>query len=149
MPDQKDLHINMARDFLVRAERRINGAATAAARPDADPGEFDNNFDGVVSAIFHIVDAYEVATTRSKRRVGEAEQATRIQSVLAQLRAVKTPRVPPGSRLIDLNRRRNTSVHGEWMEVLDQDALRDAIRAARDLLNAVRHALITKGIDVS
>lgn len=149
MPDQKDLHINMARDFLVRAERRINGAATAAARADADPGEFDNNFDGVVSAIFHIVDAYEVATTRSKRRVGEAEQATRIQSVLAQLRAVKTPRVPPGSRLIDLNRRRNTSVHGEWMEVLDQDALRDAIRAARDLLNAVRHALITKGIDVS
>ena len=149
MPDQKDLHITMARDFLVRAERRINGAATAAARPDADPGEFDNNFDGVVSAIFHIVDAYEVATTRSKRRVGEAEQATRIQSVLAQLRAVKTPRVPPGSRLIDQNRRRNTSVHGEWMEVLDQDALRDAIRAARDLLNAVRHALITKGIDVS
>ena len=149
MPDRKDLHITMARDFLVRAERRINGAATAAARPDADPGEFDNNFDGVVSAIFHIVDAYEVATTRSKRRVGEAEQATRIQSVLAQLGAVKTPHVPPGSRLIDLNRRRNTSVHGEWMEVLDQDALRDAIRAARDLLNAVRHALITKGIDVS
>ena len=149
MPDQKDLHITIARDFLVRAERRVNGAATAAARPDADPGEFDNNFDGVVTAIFHIVDAYEVATTKSKRRVGEAEQATRIQSVLAQLRAAKTPRVPPGSRLIDLNRRRNTSVHGEWMEVLDQDALRDAIRAARDFLNAVRHALVTKGIDVT
>ena len=149
MPDQRDLHITMARDFLVRAERRINGAATAAARPDADPGEFDNNFDGVVTAIFHIVDAYEVATTKSKRRVGEAEQATRIQSVLAQLGAVKTPHVPPGSRLIDLNRRRNTSVHGEWMEVLDLDALRDAIRAARDFLTAVRHALVTKGIDVS
>jgi len=149
MSDAKDLHIAMARDFLVRAERRIDGAATAAARPNADPGEFDNNFDGVVTAIFHIVDAYEVATTQTKRRVGEAEQATRIQSVLAQLRAAKTPGVPPGSRLIDLNRRRNTSVHGEWMEVVDQEALREAIRAARDFLIAVRHALAVKGIDVS
>jgi len=149
MPDEKEFHVAMARDFLVRAERRINGAATAAARPSAEPGEFDNNFDGVVTAIFHIVDAYEVATTKSKRRVGEAEQATRIQSVLVQLRAARIPDVPPASRLIDLNRRRNTSVHGEWMEVVDQEALRDAIRAARGLLAAVRHALAAKGIDIA
>ncbi len=136
-----------ARDFLARAGRRIDGAAKAARRPGADPGEFDNNFDGVVSAIFHVVDAYELATTGIKRKVGEAEQATRIESVLAALRAAKTPLVPPGSRLIDLNVRRNTSVHGEWVEVLDQDALEDAIRAARELLNAVRHCLAAKGID--
>ncbi len=139
----------IARDFLARAGRRIDGAATAARRPDADPGEFDNNFDGVVSAIFHVVDAYELATTGIKRRAGEAEQATRIESVLAALRAAKTPLVPPGSRLIDLNVRRNTSVHGEWVEVLDQDALEDAIRAARELLNAVRHCLAATGIDIS
>jgi len=138
-----------ARDFLARAGRRIDGAATAARRSGAEPGEFDNNFDGVVSAIFHVVDAYELATTGIKRRVGEAEQATRIESVLAALRAAKTPLVPPGSRLIDLNVRRNTSVRGECVEVLDQDALEDAIRAARELLSAVRHGLAVKGIDVS
>lgn len=149
MPDESGVHIAMARDFLARAERRINGAAVAAARSDAGPGEFDNNFDGVVTAIFHIVDAYEVATIRFKRRVGEAEQATRIQSVLGQLRAAKTPNVPPGSRLVDLNRRRNTSVHGEWIEVIDHEALEDAIASAGDLLAAVRHALAAKGIDVS
>ena len=103
----------------------------------------------MVTGIFHIADAYELVTTGIKRQVGEAEQATRIQSVLAQLRAAKIPNVPPASRLIDLNRRRNTSVHGDWMEVVDQDALQDAIRAARDFLAAVRRALAAKGIGVS
>ncbi len=149
MPDVTKAQVAIARDFLVRAERRFNGAAAAVARPDADPGEFDNNFDGVVTGIFHIADAYELVTTGIKRQVGEAEQATRIQSVLAQLRAAKIPNVPPASRLIDLNRRRNTSVHGDWMEVVDQDALQDAIRAARDFLAAVRRALAAKGIGVS
>jgi hypothetical protein len=149
MSAAQEIHIAMARDFVGRAERRIDGAAKAAARPNADPGEFDNNFDGVVSAIFHMVDAYEVATTGIKRQVGEAEQATRIQSVLASLRSANVPKVPPGSRLIDLNRRRNTSVHGEWMEVVDQDALNDAIASARDLLSAVRHGLAARGIDVA
>ncbi|OGF26397.1 MAG: hypothetical protein A2Z32_11550 [Chloroflexi bacterium RBG_16_69_14] len=138
-----------ARDFLARADRRIDGAAKAAARPNADQGEFDNNFDGVVTAIFHAVDAYEVATTGIKRKVGEAEQPTRIESILAALRASRTPKVPPGSRLIELNRRRNTSVHGEWEEVLDQEALEDAIRAARELLTAIRYSLKAKGIDGS
>ena len=149
MPEERELHLIMARDFLARAARRIDGAAAAAARPEADPGEFDNNFDGVVTAIFHVVDAYEVATTKVKRRVGEAEQSTRIQSVLTQLRAAGVSNVPPGSRLIDLNRRRNTSVHGEWLEVLDVDALEDAIRAARDFLGAVRQGLAARGVDVT
>jgi hypothetical protein len=148
MPEARDIHVAMAQDFLVRAERRIEGAAVAAARTGADPGEFDNNFDGVVSAIFHIVDAYEIATTGVKRQAGEAQQATRIQSVLAGLRAANIPAVPPASRLLDLNRRRNTSIHGEWTEVLDQDALEVAIDSARDLLAAVRLALGSRGIDV-
>jgi hypothetical protein len=136
-----------ARDFLDRADRRITGAAKAALRSNADQGEFDNNFDGVVTAIFHAIDAFELATTGIKRRVGEAEQRTRIESVLASLRAARTPKVPPESRLTELNRRRNTSVHGEWEEVLDQDALEDAIHAARELVTAVRHYLKAKGIE--
>jgi hypothetical protein len=35
------------------------------------------------------------------------------------------------------------------MEVIDRDALQDAIRAARDLLVAVRHTLATEGLDTS
>lgn len=139
----------IARDFLARADRRINGAARAAARTNIDPGEFDNNFDGVITAIFHVVDAFELATTGVKRQVREAEQATRIEAALVALRAARTPKVPPGSRLTDLNARRNTSVHGEWVEVLDQDSLEDATRAAREFLGAVRHFLAAKGIDVS
>jgi len=149
MPEAQEVRIAMARDFLARAERRIQGAATAAARPDAGPGEFDNNFDGVVTAIFHIVDAYEVATTGIKRQAGEAQQATRIQSVLASLQAARISSVPPASRLIDLNRRRNTSVHGEWLEVLDQGALEAAIASATSFLAAVRRALASEGIDLS
>lgn len=136
------------RQFLARADRRLSGAAQAAARPGTNAGELDNNFDGVVTAIFHVIDAYELATTGIKRRAGEAEQATRIESVLAALRAAGTPMVPPGTRLINLNVRRNTSVHGEWLEVLDQEALEDAIRAAGELLSAVRYGLAAKGIDL-
>jgi hypothetical protein len=148
MPGATKAQLVVARDFLERAERRIDGAAAAAARSAIEPGEFDNNFDGVVTAIFHIVDAYELASTGIKRRVGDAEQATRIQSVLAELRSAKVPNVPPGSRLIDLNRRRNTSVHVEWLEVIDQDALLDAIKAARDFLAAVRRGLTAKEMQV-
>lgn len=149
MTEARQIHIAMARDFLARAERRINGAAAAVPRANPNPGEFDNNFDSVASAIFHTVDAYEVATTGIKRKVGVAEQATRIQSVLTGLRAADITDVPPAPRLVDLNRRRNTSVHGEWLEVLDQEALEDAIASARAFLAAVRHALAPRGIDIS
>ena len=149
MAGPREIHQSMARDLLSRAERRLNGAALAASRADADPGEFDNNFDGVVSAIFHTVDAYEVATTGIKRRAGEAEQPTRIESVLVSLRAAHVRDVPPASRLIDLNRRRNTSVHGEWTEVLDQESLVEAIAAAHALLDAVRRDLRARGVDPS
>lgn len=114
--------------LLARAEARFNGASTAAARPNASEGEFDNNFDGVVSGIFHVVDAYEMMTTGLRREPREAEQATRIRSVITALEQARVGSVPAAVRLVNLNTRRNTSVHGEWLEVLDSEALEDAIK---------------------
>lgn len=126
-----------ARNLLARAESRFNGAAAAVARPNPTEGEFDNNFDGVVSGIFHTVDAFELVTSGLRREPREAEQATRIRSVVAALERDRIAHVPATSRLIDLNRRRNTSVHGDWLEVLDGEALEDAIAAGRQLRDAV------------
>jgi hypothetical protein len=137
MPPPTRTQIANARSLLARAEARFNGAAAAAARTNPTEGEFDNNFDGVVTAIFHTVDAFELVTTGLRREPREAEQATRIQSVVAALQRDRIPRVPAAARLIDLNRRRNTSVHGEWLEILDVDALEDAIVAGRQLRDAV------------
>jgi hypothetical protein len=53
----------VARDKMTRAAKRLDGAAMAIARSDISEGEFDNHFDGVVSAIFHIADAVELART--------------------------------------------------------------------------------------
>jgi hypothetical protein len=126
-----------ARGFLARAAARFNGAAAAVARPNPTDGEFDNNFDGVVTGIFHVVDAFELITTGLRRETREAEQATRIRSAVLALGQAGIPDVPAVTRLVGLNSRRNTSVHGEWLEVLDPDALLDAIKAARLLLAAV------------
>jgi hypothetical protein len=127
-----------ARGLLDCAEARFNGAATAVARPSPTEGEFDNNFDGVVTGIFHVVDAFELMTTGLRREVREAEQATRIRSVVLALEQDRISAVPPASRLVNLNTRRNTSVHGEWLEVLDTDALNNAIATGRALLVAVK-----------
>lgn len=126
-----------ARTLLGRAEARFGGAETAALRPNPSEGEFDNNFDGVVSGIFHVVDAFELVTTGLRREAREAEQATRIRSVLTALDRAGVGTVPSAARLLDLNSRRNTSVHGDWQEVLDVDALEDAISAGRELRTAV------------
>lgn len=129
--------LDTVRGWLNRADVRLRGAAVAAARPNPSEGEFDNNFDGVVTAIFHAVDAFELARTGIHRRAGEGEQATVIRSVVVGLQAAGVPGVPHPARLIDLNTRRNTSVHGEWLEVLDTEGLEDAIAAARGLYNSV------------
>ena len=140
--------LETAGKLLVRAEARFDGAAAAAARPHPTEGEFDNNFDGVVTGIFHVVDGFELMTSGLRREVREAEQATRIRSVVLRLEQDKIPSVPPASRLVHLNTRRNTSVHGEWLEVLDTDALQDAIAAGRALLAAVRAYAAKHGIGV-
>jgi hypothetical protein len=54
----------------------------------------------------------------------------------------------PATRLVGLNTRRNTSVHGEWLEVLDPDALLDAIKAGRLLLAAVERYAKDHGVAV-
>jgi hypothetical protein len=56
--------------------------------------------------------------------------------------------VPAAARLVGLNARRNTSVHGEWLEVLDPEALLDAIKAGRQLLAAVERYAKDRGIPV-
>jgi hypothetical protein len=138
--------LDSIRGWLSRAERRLVGAAAAAKRPHPSEGEFDNNFDGVVTAIFHIVDAFELARTKVHRRAGEGEEATIIRSVVLALQQANVPRVPASERLIYLNARRNTSVHGEWAEVLDPEALEDAIMAAQGLLTAVKFWMRERGI---
>lgn len=140
------LQLDTIRNWLSRADQRLTGAAVAAGRPHPSEGEFDNNFDGVVTAIFHVVDAFELARTGVHRRAGEGEQASVIRSVVLALQIARIPGVPVPERLIDLNARRNTSVHGEWLEVLDPEALEDAIKAARSLLTAVRTWMNRQGI---
>lgn len=137
-----------ARSFLSRAARRFDGAAAAATRPNPAEGEFDNNFDGVVTGVFHVVDAFELLSTGLRRETREAEQATRIRSAVVALRQAGVPDVPAATRLVGLNTRRNTSVHGEWVEVLDPEVLLDAIKAGRLLLVAVERYAIQYGIEV-
>jgi hypothetical protein len=137
-----------ARGLLARAAARFNGAAAAATRHDPTEGEFDNNFDGVVTGIFHVVDAFELITSGLRREAREAEQATRIRSAVLALGQAGVPDVPAATRLVGLNTRRNTSVHGEWLEVLDPDALLDAIKAGRQLLAAVERYAKDRGIAV-
>ena len=87
----------------MRAEQRLDGADAVIRREAALQGEFDNGFDGVVSGIFHIVDAFELATTALRRDPREADQATRITSVVTALRQYGATDLPAASRLIGLN----------------------------------------------
>jgi len=66
--------------------------------------------------------------------------------MITALERERIPRIPTTGRLIDLNSRRNTSVHGEWVEVLDVDALEDAIAAGRQLHAAVLAYCARKGV---
>ena len=133
---------------MTRAAKRIDGAAAAIDREGITEGEFDNNFDGVVSAIFHVADAVELARTGLRRKVGEGDEATVIRSVLATLSADGIDGVPGPARLIDLNHRRNASVHGDWTEILDRDALVDAIAAARQFHLAATTWIERRGLEL-
>jgi hypothetical protein len=109
-------------------------------------GRYATESDGVVTGIFHVVDAFELITTGLRREAREAEQATRTRSAVLALGQAGVPDVPAATRLVGLNTRRNTSVHGEWLEVLDPDALLDAIKAGRQLLAAVERYAKERGI---
>lgn len=146
MAQLSETNRTIVRDQVSRAARRIDGAATAIARKSITDGEFDNNFDGVVSSIFHIADAVELVRTGIHRRVGEGEEATVIRSVVANLTAAGIRDVPAPARLIDLNSRRNTSIHGHWTEILDREALEDAIAAGRLFHRAARVYIEQRGV---
>ena len=92
--------------------------------------------------------AAELMTTGLHREIREAEQATRIRSTVLALQQGGIAAVPPAVRLVGLNTRRNTSVPGEWLEVLDLEALEDAIRSCRALLVAVRAYAGAHAIDL-
>ncbi|MHB8399481.1 MAG: hypothetical protein ACYDCI_11190 [Candidatus Limnocylindrales bacterium] len=96
-----------AGNLLSRARARFNGAAAAAAWPSPTEGEFDNNFDGVVTGIFHVVDAFELMTTGLRREVRDAEQALSIRSVVLALELDRIEAVSPASRFANLNTRRS------------------------------------------
>ena len=136
----------VARDMMLRAAKRLDGVAAAIARNDITEGEFDNHFDGVVSAIFHVADAVALVRTGVHRKVGEGEESTVIRSVVATLTADDAGSVPAPARLIDLNGRRNASVHGHWTETLDHDALEDAIEAGRQFHRAARVYVERRGV---
>ena len=148
MPAPTQAQIRQAGSLLARATSRLDGAAAAATRSDPSAGEFDNSFDGTVTAIFHVVDAFELLAYGRKREMREAEQPTRIRSVVLALEQDRIANVPLALRLVDLNRRRNTSVHGEWSEVLDTDSLLGAIDAGRALVLAVRSWAVAHGLEV-
>ena len=136
----------IVQDQMSRAARRIAGAAIAMSREEVAEGEFDNHSDGVVSAIFHIADAVELARTGVRRQVGEGDEATAIRSVLATLSAEGVGSVPGPARLIDLNYRRNASVHGDWTEILDRNSLADAIAAGRQFHRAATVYIESRGV---
>jgi hypothetical protein len=67
---------------------------------------------------------------------------------VASLTADEVGSVPAPARLIDLNTRRNASVHGQWPETLDLDALEDAIAAGRQFLRAARVYIERRGVSL-
>ena len=66
--------------------------------------------------------------------------------MIATLTADEVGSVPAPARLIDLNSRRNTSVHGHWTEVLDREALEDAIAAGRQFHRAAAVYIKRRGV---
>lgn len=138
-----------ARAWMIRASKRLGGAAAAASRKRIEEGEFDNNFDGTVSAIFHVVDAVELVRTGVHRRIGDDQEATMIQSVVLTLNQAGIPDVPAAMRLTGLNSRRNASVHGHWTEVLDREGLEEAVNAARRLHRAATIYIERQGVSLN
>src|SRR5450759_1780032 len=126
-------------NLLARAGARFDAAETAARRPDAKPGEYDNNFDGVVSGIYHILDAFHLATTGLHRSIGQADAPTTMASTLTALGAVgiDAPSLPD---LAELNRNRNTSVHGGVLESpFGTEDLEEAVEIGRAFALSLIH----------
>jgi hypothetical protein len=132
-------------NLLARAEARFDAAETAAKRPDAKPGEYDNNFDGVVSGIYHVLDAFHLATTGLHRSTGQADAPTAMASTLTALGAAGIE-APSLRELAELNRDRNASVHGGVLESpFGTEDLDEAVDIGRAFARAVREYLSRAG----
>ena len=73
--------------ILVRARQRFEAAERTAHRNDSQQGEFDNAYEGAVSGINFVVEAFLLATTGTRRKVGEDDAPTLIRSTCAGLSA--------------------------------------------------------------
>ena len=132
-------------NLLARAEARFDAAETAAKRPDVKPGEYDNNFDGVASGIYHVLDAFHLATTGFHRSIGQADAPTTMASTLTALGAVGID-APSLHELAELNRDRNASVHGGVLESpFGTEDLEDAVDIGRAFARSVREYLSREG----
>ena len=132
-------------NLLARADARFDAAETAAKRPDAKPGEYDNNFDGVVSGIYHVLDAFHLATTGLHRSIGQGDAPTTMASTLAALGAAGID-APSLRELAELNRDRNASAHGGVLESpFGTEDLEEAVEIGRAFARSVREYLSRAG----
>lgn len=125
-------------NLLARADGRFEAAEAAVLRADVRPGEYDNNFDGVVHGIYHVLDAFHLATTGLHRSIGEADAPTVMASALAALGAAGID-APSLRELQGLNRERNTSVHGGVLESpFGIEDIEEAVDVGKAFARAVR-----------
>jgi len=110
-------------------------------RTDVKPGEYDNNFDGVVHGIYHVLAAFHLATTGIHRSIGEADAPTVMASTLAAPGAAGLD-APSLRELQGLNRERNTSVHGGVLESpFGTEDIEEAVDIGRAFARSVREYL--------
>lgn len=126
--------------------RRLDAAERVANLDGARWGDYDNAFDGAVTAVYHILDAFELARHGRTRSSGEADAPTALTDAVDALAAdgVRTPSV---RELTGLNAERNTSVHGgEPLSPFDADRVLEAVDTARYFLGAVSQYLAAAGL---
>ena len=138
--------------LLIRAQIRFDEAAAASGRQDVARSEFDvdfdDDFDGIVTGIFDVADAFGIATASLQRGITESEQAARVESVVTALQNDEIPNTPDATRLTRLHSMRDTPGRGESLGVRGAEAMRDALIAGRAFLSAVRAYLSKHAIDV-
>jgi hypothetical protein len=123
--------------ILVRARQRFEAAERTAHRNDSQQGEFDNAYEGAVSGINFVVEAFLLASTGTRRKVGEDDAPTLIRSTCAGLSA-KRIACPDPMELCWEQTRRNASAHqGDWASTLGPADLERIAGLGSDLLVAV------------
>lgn len=149
MTGRTGAEIEAIRRMLLRAESRFAAGWKVSEAVDPLPGELDNNFEGVVHGIHHVVEAHVLGATGARRKADDDSAAVLVDAVVIELRRSGIPDVPSAQRIKLLNARRNTSAHeGSWLDAIDGEMLGAAVSTARELLTAVRLDLRRRGLDV-